>query len=240
MVSDRLIEAALRSVAHPGPPIAAYHNSSGDGPRGPCVAISRQVGARGTTVARLVGSKLDWPVYARELVELVARDMNVRATQLADVDEKPSSWLEECCVALGGMGRISESAYCHRLIKVLLALAQRGHCVIVGRGAAQVLPAATTLRVRLIGSLDERIAFVARQKGLSLDIAARQVASTERARVNFVREHFHKDPTDPSQYDLVLNSSRLAAERCADLIVETVHSLFVEPRSRERTPAFAF
>jgi hypothetical protein len=239
MVTDRLIEAALRSAAHRGPPVAAHHEPAGDGPRGPCIAVSREVGARGTSVARLVGAKLDWPVYDRELVELVARDMNVRASQLADVDERPSSWLEECCEALGGIGRISESAYCHRLVKVLLSLAQRGRCVIVGRGAAQVLPAATTLRVRLIGAVDERVVFVARQKGLSLEIAARQVAATERARVDFVREHFHKDPSDASQYDLVLNSSRLAVDRCADLIVETVGALFTEPASKARLSAFA-
>ena len=180
MLSDRSIEAALRSAAHPGPASALPHERFADEPSGPCVAISREVGARGTTVARLVGAKLDWPVYGRELVELVARDMNVRATQLSEVDEKPSSWLEECIRALGGISQISESAFCHRLVKVLWSLAQRGQCIIVGRGAAQVLPAATTLRVRLIGNIEDRIGFVARQRGLSLEIAGRQVAAIDR------------------------------------------------------------
>jgi cytidylate kinase len=239
MLSDRLIEAALRSAAHPGPATALPHERLADGPRGPCVAISREVGARGTTVARLVGAKLDWPVYDRELVELVARDMNVRATYLTEVDEKPSSWLEECCRALGGISRISESAYCHRLVKVLWSLAERGQCVIVGRGAAQVLPASTTLRVRLIGAVDDRIAFIARQRGLSREIAARQVAAIDRARVAFVRDHFHKDPMDASQYDLVLNSSRIPVQRCAKLIVQTLGALAIETGAKPRVSAFA-
>ena len=239
MLSDRTIEAALRSAAHPGPADARLHERFPARPCGPCVAISREVGARGTTVARLVGAKLDWPVYDRELVELVARDMNVRATQLVEVDEKPSNWFEECCRALGGISRISESAYCHRLVKVLWSLAQRGQCVIVGRGAAQVLPATTTLRVRLIGAVDDRIAFFARRSGLSREIAGRQVAAIDRARAAFVRDHFHKDPTDASQYDLVLNSSRIPVQRCARLIVQALGALAVEQGVRPKSSPYA-
>ena len=37
-----------------------------------CITISREAGARGSTVARLVGKKLGWTVYDQELLEYIA------------------------------------------------------------------------------------------------------------------------------------------------------------------------
>ena len=35
------------------------------------IAVSRQVGARGSSVAREIGARLGWPVYDRELLEQI-------------------------------------------------------------------------------------------------------------------------------------------------------------------------
>jgi cytidylate kinase len=42
---------------------------------------------------------------------------------------------------------------------------------------------------------------------------------TQRERNRFVRDHFYADPTDPQNYDLVLNVSHLMAKACVDLLV---------------------
>src|SRR5262249_41409867 len=44
-----------------------------------------------------------------------------------------------------------------RRAETLLSRAAHGECIIVGRGAAQVLPPKTTLRVRMVGPLQDRI-----------------------------------------------------------------------------------
>ena len=53
--------------------------------------------------------------------------------------------------------------------------------------------------------------------------AGRQGSIDERN--DFVRDHFLRDPTDPSHYDLILNSARLPVATQADLIIETLHKL---------------
>ena len=82
--------------------------------------------------------------------------------------------------------------------------------VIVGRGAAQILPAARTFRVRLLAPQKERIAVIRRQLALPEEEAARWVERTDRDRTWFVREHFSKDPSDPGNYDLILNTGKRA------------------------------
>jgi cytidylate kinase len=164
-------------------------------------------------------------VYDNELLERIAREMNLRTSLLASVDEKRVSWLQDCVAAFAAVPSVSGSAYVHHLIETLFSLASHGDCVIVGRGAAQILPAETTVRVRLVAPVEWRIAAMSEKLGVSKKDAARQMETIDHDRVCFVWDHFKKDPTDPRQYDLVLNSSRFSVNQCGDLIVEALHRL---------------
>jgi cytidylate kinase len=189
------------------------------------IAVGRQGGARGTSVARAVGALLDWPVYDQELLEQVAREMKVPSHSVSTVDEKSMSWIQECLGALSSSRSVTEDAFVHHLIETLVTLGAKGECVIVGRGAAQLLPPSTTLRVALVAPLDDRIEFMRRQLGVTRDQAARHVEETERERLRFIRDHFLKDPSNPENYDIVLNSSRYTVDECADLIVQALRRL---------------
>ncbi len=49
--------------------------------------------------------------------------------------------------------------------------------------------------------------------------------STDAERARFVRDHYHRDATDPARYDLLLNSSRFSLPECTDLIVDALHRM---------------
>lgn len=189
------------------------------------LAITREAGTPGTSVAREVGARLDWPVYDHELVELIAQETGLRTNLLDSVDEHHRPWLLECFESLGSARRLSESGYAVHVLETVVALGLQGHCVIVGRGAAHILPSFSTLRVRLVGLLEDRVANAARQQNLSREEAARWVEKTDCERTEFVKAHFFKDPADPRHYDLVLNTSRWSVSECADLIVRALHQL---------------
>lgn len=199
------------------------------------IAISRQAGANGPAIARAVGTLLDWPVYDKELIRAIAAEMGVRAELLQSVDEKHRTWLQECVDALGVTPTVTQSGYVHHLAEILLALAAMGNCVIVGRGATQVMPAATTLRVRLVGPHAERVRAIERRFGISQVEATRWVDKTDQDRVQFVRDHFHQDPTDPALYDLVLNSTRFSVAECAELILDALRRFQARGASPGRT-----
>jgi cytidylate kinase len=189
------------------------------------IAITREAGAGGTTVAQELGRRLNWPVYDRELVERIAREMGLRSNLLESVDEKQKNWLVECVEAMTAAGPVTESKFVKHLVETLLSLSTLGHCVIVGRGAAQVLPAKSTLRVRLVADRLDRIAAAQRLHKLSEAAAGAWVDQTDRERVRFVKEHFRVDPTDPATYDLVLNTSRWSSAECADFIIEALRKI---------------
>jgi cytidylate kinase len=226
--SERLLEAFVKVLQHWETRRKAEANQmgrSGQSSRAFTIALSRESGARGTSTAREVGARLGWAVYDHELLERIAQEMNLRTSLLESVDEKKVSWLQECVAAFASEPSASGSAYVRHLVQTLLSLAAHGECVIVGRGAAQVLPAETTLRVRLVAPVEWRIVAMSQKLGISRQEAARQVEMTDRERVRFVKDHFQKEATDPSQYDLVVNSSRYSVGECAELIVEGLRRL---------------
>jgi cytidylate kinase len=189
------------------------------------IALSREVGAGGTSVGAAVGERLGWPVYDHELIERIAAQMHLRTSLLESVDERRRSWLLEAVEAFSSGRTVSESAYVRHLVETVLSLGTHGDCVIVGRGAALVLPPATTLRVRLIAEMEDRIRNMSRERGLSHQDAANLIDALDRERVRFSRDHFRKDVTDPSQYDLVLNTSRVSYAACADIVMAALRHL---------------
>jgi hypothetical protein len=186
------------------------------------IAISREVEAGGPTLARELGKRLGWAVYDHELLERIASDLGVHAKLLQSVDEHRGNWLQEQFESLVGVPHVATSAYVHRLVKVLLALGQHGECVIVGRGAAIVLPRESTFRVRLVAPRKHRVLALGRRLGLGAPEADALLAAQDRERVDFVRAHFSSDPEAPSNYDLILNTEEFSATECADLVVEAL------------------
>ena len=209
---------AVYRLGHPGVSPAPEGTSA----RPFSIAFSREVGSGGTQIAQEVGRRLNWPVYDHELLERLAADLKVDVMQLESVDERPGSWLVECLKSFADVASVTEVKYFHRLIKMLLALGAQGECVIVGRGSVFVLPRETTLRVRVVADLEDRVALVQRERGLSAAEAAQYVASKDRERAKFVRDHFCKDLADPLNYDLVLNASRFSTDDCAALVLDAL------------------
>jgi cytidylate kinase len=198
------------------------------------IAISREAGANGSLIARALGQHLGWPVYDHELLHQVAQEMGLQADLLAQVDEKRKSWVQESLESLGATSTVSERGYVKHLLTTLLTLAAHGECIIVGRGAAQVLPAATTLRVRLVGPLANRIETIRQRYGVSQQEAAQRVKEADAERTRFVKDHFQKDPTDAGLYDVVLNSSRFTFPECTAIIMDVLHRLEAHQASPAR------
>ncbi len=186
------------------------------------IALSREAGTGGALVGRELGRRLNWPVYDHEILDHLASELHVEVDRLESIDERPGNWLVESLSAFAAHSTVSEVTYYRRLLKLILALGAKGHCVIVGRGAMIALPVESTLRVRLVASHQDRVAFVVKERGLKPTEAASLVEETDRQRRKFIKDHFRKDVTDPLIYDLVLNTSRLSVEECADLVVEAL------------------
>jgi cytidylate kinase len=205
-------------------------------PRRHVITISREAGALGTTTAHAIGERPGWPVYDQydqEILNRIGQEMGLHVNMVKLIDERPMNWLEECIAGLVSDYHLSHDRYMIQVIAMVRALAEEGNCIIVGRGANFLLPRETTLNVRLIGELNDRVAHVQKKLGLSKPEAVKWVEKTSKHRHDFVKHHFGKNVEDPLLYDLVLNTSRFSADECAEVIVAALN------RKLARRPAAA-
>jgi cytidylate kinase len=191
------------------------------------IAVSREAGARGGTIGRRVGRKLGWQVYDQEVLEYMAQEGTVRQELLDTQEAAAGRWAEEQLRQLRRQGKVAVTPPLLDLARVILALGGQGRVVFIGRGAGCVLPAASTLKVRILAPLDDRIAYMSQWLRLTRDEAAERVRLRDRRRAEYLQTHFHSDPNDVYQYDLVLNSSLLGEEVSAELIVQAAEAKWV-------------
>jgi cytidylate kinase len=182
------------------------------------VAISRWVGAGGYEVAGLLGEKLGWPVFDKQILRAMAGDDQVRARLYESMDERDEGWLEGVMRWLT-QGEFRRDDYFHRLGETVLALARKGPVIILGRGADLILPQECGLRVRIVAPHEQRVTTYAGRNRLDEKDAEAEMERVARERADFVRNHFGRDPTDPLRFDLILNLGRITADQAVELIL---------------------
>lgn len=188
------------------------------------IAVSRETGSHGGTIAHRAARKLGWTVYNQELLEYIAQEGAFRQGVMENQTAAVTQWAEHHLDLLLREEKLSPHPSIIELARVVLALAAQGECVLIGRGAGRILPAESTLDVRIIAPLADRIAYMSQRLRLSLEAAAEEVKQRDRQRAEFITTHFHHQPGDIYQYDLILNSSHLGEELCAELIAQAARA----------------
>lgn len=204
-------------------PLHGYRGSpdaAGELPKNLSIAISRDAGARGEPVARRVADRLGWQLFNQDLLEYIAQEGSFRQNVLDELPAPAVEWVEHQLRELQKKQNLSNNPSIVQLARAVLALGAQGEVVLLGRGAGYILPERSTLHVRLVAPLGDRVAFTGQWLRLTDEEAAEEVRQRDQRRTDFVSTHFHRKTSDLQQYDLVLNSSRLGEEMCTDLIVQ--------------------
>jgi cytidylate kinase len=198
------------------------------------LAVSREAGARGGSIARRVGKRLGWQVYNQELLEFLCANEAARESVLAEVPTDAAGWVAAQLDRIRRDRSIDPEAESGQMPRLILSLAARGQVVLVGRGAGFYLPRESSVHVRVVAPLDARIAHMADYSRLTREQAAEQVRHRDDRRAEFLLKHFGRRTADPHDYDLVINSGLLSEETCADVIVAVLNAKqdLLDPDSR--------
>jgi hypothetical protein len=194
----------------------------------PTICVSREYGARGGEMGRLVAERLGFRYYAQELVHDIAEEAHVRQQIVESLDERVQDGISEWVSGLIKRGVFAPSDYLRNLSKVVLTLGRHGNGVIVGRGAHFILAPKTTLRVRVIAPLEVRVARIAKRDGIPIDEAQAKVIRIDAERVAFNKQHYRADITDPTHYDLVVNAGTMGVDGAAEQTIQAFRKRFGE------------
>ena len=191
------------------------------------ITISREFGSGGRSIGRLVAQKLGIPFYDKELVNQIALESGFAPKFVEDHGEhSPGTSLFSYAFAPQGvpgvMNGLSTADFLWNIqCNVILQLAEKGPCVIVGRNADYILKdRKDTLNVFIHADMDFRAGRIVRLYGESEKSPQNRLNEKDKRRKVNYQHYTGRNWGEAKNYDLCLKSSTLGIETCADIIAE--------------------
>ena len=193
------------------------------------ITISREFGSGGRSVGRMVAEKLGIPFYDKELVDQVALESGFAPKFVEEHGEHaPGKSLFSYAFAPQGvpgiMNGMSTADFLWNIqCSVILQLADKGPCVIVGRNADYILKdREDVLHAYIHADKKFRADRIVRLYGESEKSPEARLAEKDKRRhVNY--QHYTGRVWGTAQnYDICLNTGTVGVEACADIIVDLV------------------
>lgn len=192
------------------------------------ITVSREFGSGGRTVGKRVAELLGVPYYDKELVKQVAVETGFNEKFIEQQGEYASPWKNLLSYAFAGAGArqpmngLSTDDFLWVIqCKVILELAEKGPCVIVGRCADYILrEREDCLNVFIHANLPFRADRIVRLYGESEQKPEKRLEEKDKRRKAYYKHYTGRDWGMYTNYDLSLNTSVVGIERAAQLIVE--------------------
>ena len=189
------------------------------------ITISREFGSGGRFIGKEVAKKLGIAYYDKNIISQIAEKSGLSPEYIQENAElSPKKGL--FAYAFSGRditGKSVEDMVYEAQRNIILELAEKEPCVIIGRNADYILKdREDVLNVFIHGDMPEKIQRITRLHNVEEKEAVKMMVDTDkRRRTNY---NFYTDQNwgKASNYTLCLNSSQLGYDRCEMIIMECV------------------
>ena len=195
------------------------------------ITISREFGSGGRTIGRRVAEELGIPFYDKEIVEQIALESGF-APRFIEENGEHAPGLSRLAYAFapqgvpGIMNGLSTADFLWNIqCGVILQLAEKGPCVIVGRNADYILKDRDdVMDVYIHADPAFKAERIVRLYGESEKAPEQRLAEKDkRRRVNY--QHYTGRTWGQAQnYDICLDTGVLGIEQCKNIVVDIVEN----------------
>ncbi len=193
------------------------------------VTIEREYGSGGTEIARRLSEKCGIACYGAEITELAAKNIHISASEAQQYEEKVTNSFLFSIYAMSQMqsGNTDTLPMEMKLYaaeqKAVNELARKGKCIFVGHCASEALKEECgVLRVFIRADDAFKHTRMVSEYGISEKDADTVCKRFNRKRSNYYTFSTSKKWDDMTLYDMVLDSSRLGIEGCAEAIAALI------------------
>lgn len=182
------------------------------------ITIEREYGCGGGEIAQLLANRLGWKLWDQRLTEEIARLANCpKAVVEAREERNDPLYYRLFKSFLRGSYEGSINAHKLNLVdseeiaritrRVVEHAAEKGNCVIVGRGSQQFLKTRSdTLRIFLFAPREDKVHRLL-GRGKSEKEAEELVDGVDRERADFIQKYFNVEWPDRAIYHAMLNTA---------------------------------
>ena len=187
------------------------------------ITISREFGSGGRFIGEEVAKKLGIAYYDKNIIDEIAEQLGLSPDYIQESAElSPKKGL--FAYALVGRditGKSVEDMVYEAQRKVILDLAEKEPCVIIGRNADYILrDRDDVLNVFIHGKKKKKIHRIIGLYNVEAKEAVKMMADTDKRRMTNYNFYTDQKWGRASNYTLCLNSSQLGYDRCEKIIME--------------------
>jgi cytidylate kinase len=187
------------------------------------ITISREAGAGGSEIARRLAEELKMDLMGGQIIKRVAENARMSTNVVETLDEKAVSRVDSMINSLFVSKHLSPDSYLRHLTWVLGTIGEHGNAIIVGRGANFVLPKEKTFRIRFVAPKEFRVQHFMKSRGMTKADAMKYVEKRDEDRAGYIRNYFKADASDPSHYDMVINTEMTGIEGAVKIVLTAFH-----------------
>jgi cytidylate kinase len=198
------------------------------------ITISRQFGAGGITLGKMIADELGYTFADEDIVKRVAKEANVSPHWVETVEKEAGGKLSRIVskmvskplverILKDERGYIDEEMYLDYLVLIIAQIADEGNVVILGRGSQYILddhPDAS--HILLIDDFENRVKFMMDNYDLTQSKASQVISREDKRRLNLYRRLGKTDYDSPFLYHLVLNMGRINLNQALKLVTSLV------------------
>lgn len=189
------------------------------------ITISREFGSGGRFIGEEVAKKLGIAYYNEKLIDQIAQQSGLSKEyieQNAELSPKKGFF----AYAFSGRdltGKSVEDMVYEAQRKVILEIAEKEECVIIGRNADFVLKDRDdVVNIFIHGEMPEKIERICRLYHVTEDGAVKLINDTDKRRRTNYNFYTEQKWGMARNYTLSLNSSQLGYEKCEKIIIDCV------------------
>ena len=189
------------------------------------ITISREFGSGGRFIGEEVAKKLGIAYYDKNIISEIAEKSGLSPEYIQESAElSPKKGLLAYALAGRGItGKSVEDMVYKAQRKVILDLAEKEPCVIIGRNADYILKDRDdVLNVFIYGNMPEKTQRIIRLHNVEEKEAVKMMADIDKRRMTNYNFYTDQKWGKASNYTLCLNSSQLGYDRCEKIIMECI------------------
>ncbi|BAK46295.1 MAG: cytidylate kinase-like family protein [Lachnospiraceae bacterium] len=203
------------------------------------ITIARGFGSGGKDIGMRLSKALGIPCYDRQLITMASDKSGIDESLFVDVDEKlrrqrlvrrMHSIPVNTVLEPHEHGFTSDVNLFNIMAELIRSLAQTESCIIIGKCADDILKDySNVISLYIEATRSECLKSIMSKMGVTEKRANQLIHSTDQYRAKYYQFYSGgKDWTNPTNYDLVLNSGRIGREKCVELIEDYVRIRFPE------------
>ena len=185
------------------------------------ITISREYGSGGRYIGKLIAEKLGIKFYDKAIITELAKETGLSEEYIENNEEKRENLASLNNGYYFGLNNSDELFI--KESELIKKLANENSCVIIGRCADFILKDnKNVFKVFICSDMENKIKRATEFYDLEKTKAEKEIKRINKLRANHYKHYTEREWSEPSNYDICINSDTLGVEKTADLICNII------------------